>query len=234
MSSDTCTKPAPRACSSASRMHALDSDPVDLAHREHRGVELLRELRSPSSSERTPRSASVPGRRGQRPVVVGERAAGEPERRREHHAVHVAARRSLGRVQVAVRVDPETPPGPCTPAMPAERAQRDRVVAAEDERKLPSRAPPRDELARGASHTARISRGSGRSRRRPPSPRRLGSTLPRSSVARPSCSARSPRKAGVADRRRPVDTSPACAEIERGADQGDVTHWTVAWSRRQG
>ena len=65
---------------------------------------------------------------------VRERRSGESERRGQGHPVHVAGRRRLGCVEVAVGVDPEhAARPPCSRGQPGERAQRDRVIAPEHE-----------------------------------------------------------------------------------------------------
>src|SRR6185503_320463 len=71
--------------------------------------------------------------RGQGPRVAREAAVGQAERCRERHPVHVAGGRGLGRVQVAVRVEPKHTAGALSTGEPAERSERDRVVAAEHE-----------------------------------------------------------------------------------------------------
>ena len=83
---------------------------------------------------------------GERPALVLERRPAEPECRRQHHPVHVSARRGLRRVQVAVRVDPDDAAGPVHRRHSDERAERDRVVTAEHERCLTSQARLLDEL----------------------------------------------------------------------------------------
>ena len=70
----------------------------------------------------------------QRILVALELRAGETERGRKRHPVDVSARRRLGPVQVAVRVEPEHAAGATGASHPAERAQRDRVIAAEHQR----------------------------------------------------------------------------------------------------
>jgi len=113
----------------------LDPDPVDLAHREDLRVELAQEL--PLSvverADADQRELSRLDRR-QRPAVALERIARQPERGSEHHPVDVARRRGRRSVQVAVRVDPDDTARAADLGHPDEGAQRDRVVAAEDER----------------------------------------------------------------------------------------------------
>src|SRR5262249_52717808 len=76
--------------------------------------------------------AGCDGREG--PAAAGEALAREPERGGEHHPVDVAARARLGAVEVAVRVEPDDAAEALGTTEPAERPERDRVVAAEDER----------------------------------------------------------------------------------------------------
>ena len=115
---------------------ALHADPVELAHREHAS----RRARaggplSPWSSWRTPTSAT---RRGSTAGIgqasLSNAVAGEAEHRGEHHPVHVAARRGLRTVEVSVGVDPEHSARAVEAGEPADRAERDRVVAAEHQR----------------------------------------------------------------------------------------------------
>ena len=100
-----------------------------------RTLELADQSRSPASSERTPTIAAR-STDGERPGAGVEVRARDPERRGERHPVHVAARRGRGPVQVAVRIDPEDAAGAVRLRHPAERPDRDRVVAAEHERQV--------------------------------------------------------------------------------------------------
>ena len=90
----------------ANRM--LDSETIHVAHREHLRVELAQQLPL-AVVQRTDSHKGDPTRfeRGQAPAIATEAIAGEAERRREHHAVHVAARARVRAVQIAVRVDPD-------------------------------------------------------------------------------------------------------------------------------
>ena len=113
----------------------LDSDAVDLAHREDPHARLAEQLPLAVVELSEPEQRDAPRiDRGERPGVARERLAGEPERSRERHPVHVSARARLGRVDVGVRVDPEHAARPVHRREPTERPERDRVVAAEDER----------------------------------------------------------------------------------------------------
>ena len=134
----------------------------------------------------------------------------------------VPARAGLGRVDVAVRVDPEHAAGAVHRRKAAERAERDGVVAAEHER---DRAGARllDHLRRDPG-AGRLDLG------QEPRPlvlhrRRLrhrGLDVP--VVAHRVAEAREALlEPGVADGRRPhVDAAPALPEVERRADDGDL------------
>jgi hypothetical protein len=113
----------------------VDTDPVHLTHREHLGVERLYELPF-SVVERADADERELARNEDRhrPAVAAEAIAGEPESGREHHAVHVARRRRLGRVEVAMRIDPDNAARASGLRHTHERAERNGVVAAEDER----------------------------------------------------------------------------------------------------
>src|SRR5579864_6259024 len=72
---------------------ALDADAVDVGHREDLRVDLLQQLPL-ALIERTYAEERQSARldRRERPAFARERVAAEPERRREHHSVDVAAR----------------------------------------------------------------------------------------------------------------------------------------------
>ena len=119
-------------------------------------------------------------------------------------------------------VDPEDAAGPAPRREAAERAERDRVVAAEHERQaalLDRAGDERGDLLAGGDDLGQEAHA-----RRPPTVDASATavwTLPQSETERPS--AGQPRlEPRVADRRRPhVDTAPAGAEVERRADDGD-------------
>ena len=198
---------------------ALDAVPVDLAHREDPEVEVADQLalavvERADADERRP----LDGRR--RPGGALELRAGDAEGGRERHAVDVPARRGLGAVQVAVRIEPEHAAGPGRRRHPADRPDRDRVIAAEDQRDEPAGARPRDErcdalagaLDRRQVAGVRIA-GVGR----------LGDVD--LDVAPVDADAPEPRdpllEAGVADRRGPhVHPTPPGPEIQPSADHG--------------
>ena len=114
----------------------LDPDPVDVAHREDADVGLAQERALGRVERADPDEGDarrVDG--GQREPVVGEPLGRPPERGGERHPVHVAGRARLGRVEVAVRVDPDHAARlPRGGGEAGERPDRDRVVAAEHER----------------------------------------------------------------------------------------------------
>ena len=177
--------------------------------------------RSPGSSERTPTSAARSPtatarrrRRRRRPPAPSAAASGMP--------CTLPRRRGARPVQVAVRVDPERRARAARLRHPAERAHRDRVVAAEHERQVP--LPDRlvdergDPLARLLDR-AEVAGVRGR-------PRRSPRARPTRDVApvddRPAERADALVEARVADRGRAhVDAAPALAQVERGADDRD-------------
>ena len=139
-------RPRPAKWASDSRMHALEPEPVDLAHREHLRLELADQLplAGVEGADADERDAARLDRR-ERPGVARE------ARRRRARAPRRAASRgrcrwasSSGVLRSPCASIHSTPPGPCTPRHPAERPDRDRVVAAEHERD----APPVDRVER--------------------------------------------------------------------------------------
>ena len=174
--------------------------------------------RSRGSSRRRPTSATRSARRPAASSVALEAPVREPDRRGQRHPVHVPGRRGLGRVQVAVRVDPEHAAEPARLREPAERADRDRVVAAEDERQRTllqreadePRDPPAGRLdlrqVAGALVGPPRSPRARPSRRRPSRARRSRSRSaaragPRSGSPRGPCRRRAGRRRGRAPRR---------------------------------
>ena len=121
--------------------------------------------RSPSSSWRTPDERDPLRRRPREAATL----ALEARRRRGPSAAASAMpwtlprRARLGRVDVRVRVDPENAARPVHRREPAERAERDRVVAAEDERQ---RAAVDVASATRAAISSHVSWISGRKRAR--------------------------------------------------------------------
>src|SRR5215211_1119015 len=95
----------------------LDASTVDVRDRVYGEARVLHDgaLAGVEAANADQRDAvGVEGR--ERPPVALEAGAGAPEDRRERHPVNVAARRRRGRVQVAVRVEPEHAAGPCSDA----------------------------------------------------------------------------------------------------------------------
>ena len=204
--------------SSASVDHRLDSTPVEVADRVHGDVELAHErlLARVERADADECDALGIDRRQRQPVSANALAA-DPEHRRERHPVDVSARRRLGRVEVAVRVQPEDAAGAGS-GQPAQCADRDRVVAAEDERHQ-ARTSSRLDLARdpdaGLEDRVEVPclvgaavaclREARRRRSRDPRPR-----CRRARVGRSARHSGSPRTH--------VDASATRAEIERGSD----------------
>ena len=92
MSRLTWTKLSPATCSSASRIVALHPELVDRAHRPDAQAVLPDELAlALVELTRADERDARPVDRRRRPGVALEPGAGQTERRREHHAVHVAA-----------------------------------------------------------------------------------------------------------------------------------------------
>ena len=120
-----------------------------------------------------------------------------------------------------MRVDPEHAAGAVAAAEPPERADRHRVVAAENERQQPVLAAC---VTRPAtrSHCALIGRGSAHARS-PTSARLRDGRLDVSPVEDLAPSSSMPRREPrVADRGRPhVDAAAAGAQVESRADHGD-------------
>ena len=222
MSRLTCTNPGPATWASDSRI--ARSTP-------RRSTSLIvntfapsarTRSRSPSSSERTPTSATrsrIDRRR--RPRSALERRPAEAEHGREHHPVDVAGRRGLRRVQVAVRVEPEDAAAAVRRRQATDRADGHRVVAAEHER-----------------HRARLG-GAPHERRNPFARAQHGQQVARVRLADLGCfgdsgldvapvldsspDLREPRvETCVPDRRRShVDAATSLSEVERRADHGD-------------
>ena len=152
MSRETWTNPGPEIRSSDSR--TARSTPT-------RSISLIVKTRTPASrsSRRSPSSSCAraderdPLRidRGERPGLALEAGPGEAERGGERHPVHVPARARRRGIDVRVRVDPEHAADSVHGREPAQRSQRDRVIAAENERERTARGhlrnTRRDELA---------------------------------------------------------------------------------------
>ncbi len=158
----------------------------------------------------------------ERPGVARERFAAEPQRRAQRHSVHVAARARLRRVDVGVRIDPEHAARPGSRCKTPKRAERDRVIASEDERRRAGTDGfddlRRDPLAR-ALDLGKEARAFVLERRRLRH-RRLDVAV----VAHLEAEARQPLlEPRVAHRRRAhVDPAAALPEVESRADDRDL------------
>ena len=198
---------------------ALETVAVDVAHREHLHPEPPDQF-SLRRVERAHTDECDPLERRRRPGLAREHVAGGAERGGERHPVHVAGGRALGQVEIAVRVDPQHSARAVHVRHPAERADRDRVVATQHERHEPAatRVPDErcDALAR-AHDRLEVARP------RIPDLRRLGKArvhvAPVDAVA---AETRDPLlKACVPDRGGThVDAAAARAEVEPSADHG--------------
>ena len=135
----------------------LDAAPIELAHRVDADAALAHE-RALALVEGAHADEDDPLRveRRQRPRVARESLGIAAERRRQRHPVHVSTRARLGRVQVAVRVQPEHPARTVDRGEAAERPERDRVVAAEDDRRPPLPDRPGDRARRSRSQVSLI------------------------------------------------------------------------------
>ena len=133
---ETWTKPGPDARSIASSHDPLDPDPVDLGHRD-RANALLPDQRALRGVERAHAdehdALGVDG--GQLEAVPREGVPRNTQGCSERHPVDVPRRARGRRVEVAVRVDPDDAPGlPRGAAQARQRPERDRMIAAEDDR----------------------------------------------------------------------------------------------------
>src|SRR5262249_1132244 len=122
----------------------LEAASVDVAHRVDADVELTDQL-TLAVVERADADECGALDRRRRPCIVQERIARGAECCGERHPMDVARRRRLWTVEVAVCVDPEHRAGAVRTRETTERADRDRVVAAEDERQVAALACFRDE-----------------------------------------------------------------------------------------
>jgi hypothetical protein len=137
--------------------------------------------------------------------------------------VHVPARARVGRVDVRVRIDPEHAPAAVNRGKAPERAECDRVVAAEDEGQRPGgrlldhlRRYARTrlfDLGEEACSLVVHGRGLGHGR--------LDVAVVPNHMSETDESLLQP---GVANRRRPhVDAAAPLTEVERCTDDGDLT-----------
>src|SRR5207244_12651729 len=115
--------------------HALDAEPVDIAHREDHGIELAQELplafveRANADQSHTPLRQS-----GQAPTVLPETLTGETQRGGEDHPVNVPGRTRLGAVEIAVCVDPDHAPRTVDLPQARQGSERNAVVSTENDR----------------------------------------------------------------------------------------------------
>src|SRR5438034_7430104 len=204
----------------------LDAETVDVAHREDARVELLQQL-ALALVERADADERDAARheRGQLPAVALEPLSRTAQRGGQDHPVDISARARLRAVQVAVRVEPEDAARAVDAAQAPERAQRDRVVAAEDDRDRPAPGRLRDEV--GDVTAGFLDLGQ--------EPRVLVTGLDRLGDRRADVAPvvvgvaealDPPVEPGIAGCRWPhVDAAPARAEIESGADDGRLAAW---------
>ena len=108
----------------------LHPAPIEIADRVDRDAKLLDErlLTRVERAHADERDSLRLHRRQSKPIA--REAVAEPQRRGQRHPVDVPGRCRLGRVQVAVRVEPQHATRP-RPGQSAQRAHRDRMVAAE-------------------------------------------------------------------------------------------------------
>jgi hypothetical protein len=194
----------------------------DVAHREDGRVEITEQaafavVERADADER--HAARVDG--GDREAGALERWAAQPHRCGQHHPVNVPGGARLGSVQIAVGVDPQHTAGLRAVDETAERAERDRMVAAEDERHPPF-VPRSSDLFgdpfAGTQDLAEVARPSVTDRR---GLRDRGLHVPQIGAVAPQLT--DPRlQLRIADRRGAhVHTPPAGTEIERRADDRD-------------
>ncbi len=194
-SSETWTKPGPGRPVDRLAHRSLDPDPVDLGHRDRADPALPDQRRArPGRASARRRARRARGRpraaRGRRariasPASPSAAASGIPCTFPDGLVV--------GRVEIAVRVDPDHASGLAGGgAEPRQRPERDRVVAAEDERDSAVCDDVADDR-RPAVRTPRGSRGgTARARPRPTSASGSGVvTFPRSTTRQPKDDSRS-------------------------------------------
>ena len=121
------------------------SHAVDVGHRDRRdsgGLDVLL-LALIDAAERDEHAVVAIDRAAQ---VLWKGICGQPERDRERHPVHIAGRRGLGVVAVAVRVHPDDSGPAPTAGDPSKRADGHRVIAAEDDRDVAGALDVGDDL----------------------------------------------------------------------------------------
>ena len=215
----------PTTCDPVERLadRAFDADAVDLAHREDPYAGVAKQSPLPVVEEPRP-DEGYPLRIdcGQRPDLALESRSCEAECGGKSHPVHVPARARRRRVDVRVRVDPEHATLPVHRRETSERPERNRVVAAEDQRQRATRChlghARRDQLARVVDlgkEARSFVPDRGRLRHG-----RLDVPLVAHRVPETDEALLEPR---VPDRRRPhVDAPSPLPEVERGTDDRDL------------
>ena len=188
--SRTRARTPPATCSSASRIARSRPSRSSSLIVKTTAPRSRSSVRSASSSDRTPTSATRAGSTaGSVHASWLERASAQTERCRQHHAVDVAREARLRRVEIAVRVDPQDAAW-LVAAKARQRPERDRVVTAQHERQAAVVLGTRASLAT-STHVAMIwSR-----KRSSSSPSAIASatgvcTLPQSRHSRPSSAIR--------------------------------------------
>ena len=165
MSRLTWTKPGPVDLrSSDSRDRVLDPEPVDVAHREHGRVQLAEQralavVERADADERDPARVDRRDRHSRRRRTPARRGPSPPRAPSRGRSRSGSSRAGSGR---RARRSRARRPGRRPRGEPAERAERDRVVAAEDERQpaprrcaVATRSATRPQAARISSQVPR-------------------------------------------------------------------------------
>jgi hypothetical protein len=199
----------------------LDTDAIDLAHREYANAGMSAQQLAFGRIERAcadDGDAALVDH-GKRPGVAREPVAREAEGRGKRHAVNVAGRAGGGNVEIAVGIEPDhAARAAVRGSEPTERAEGDGVVAAEHEGqriRLDRVAHEHRDLRAGREDLGQVARGLVRHGRR----LRLG-RLDVPEVPHPVAERDQPLlQIRVAKRGGPhVDTPATLAEVERSAD----------------
>ena len=204
----------------------LDAEAIDVAHREDKCVQPLEQLPlAVVEGADADQSHAARHNRRQVPAVSLEPLARQAQRGGKHHPVDVATRARLRAVQVAVGVDPDHASRPVHAVQPAERPERDRVVAAEDDRNRPVAGGIRHELGDVSARLLDLRQEAGvlvagvdglRHRRADVAAVGVGIAEALDPGVEP----------GVADRGRAhVDTAAPGPEVEGGPDDRDLPAW---------
>ncbi len=204
--------------------HVMHAVPVDVVHREHGHARIAQMLTLARIDRTHPDEHRVLRQdRRHRPRIGREpRVVGQPQRHRQRHPVHVAARRTRRRVDIRVGIHPDHASGSTvSPRQAAQRADRDRVVAAQHQRYLAGR----DHIGHlaGKLFTGRLDRV-------PVARLRIALIEPLergcahiAAVGWPAAERLEPLgQAAVADRRGAhVDTTPPRTQVKRSPDHAD-------------